>query len=145
MLPAITLFLALLAPQSAPAVPTDCEALRTAHTPNPDASGHYHLGDGVTPPTVVNRVIAEYSKEARRKKISGAVTVALTIDTHGNPTNVHVACSLADSVAPSLRSAALSLDQQAVDSVKKYQFTPAMFQGTPVPVDIRIRVTFQIH
>lgn len=146
--PVIALYLAMFAPQAAtPATPQTGEpaSAQAATNPNPDASGHYHIGDGVTPPTVVHRVFAEYSEEARRRKISGVVVIAITVDEHGNPTDVHVARSLADAVDPALRSAALSLDQQAADSVKKYKFAPATYQGKPVPVDLRIRVSFNIH
>jgi TonB family protein len=148
MAPTIALYLALFAAQAVSpgtSQTSDHSSVQTSPKPNPDASGKYHIGDGVTPPKILKKVFAEYSVEAREQKISGVVIIGLTVDLQGNPTDVHVASSLADSLRPSLRSAALSLDQQALASVKQYKFAPATFQGKPVPVDIRIRVTFEVH
>ena len=74
----------------------------------------------------------------------GNVLVALTIDTDGNPENVRVfrfATALTDKQH---RHVALSLDQPAVDAIKKYKFAPATYQGKPVPFDLIVEVNFKI-
>jgi TonB family protein len=113
--------------------------------PNPDASGIYHFGPGVTPPKVISRIFPEFSDEARRRKVSGVATLSLIVDAKGNPTNVHLFHSIADEVGPNDRDAALSLDQKAVEAVAKYKFSPATYEGKPVPIEIKMQITFQIH
>jgi len=70
--------------------------------------------------------------------------VSLIIDTEGNPTNVHISKSMADTVDQKHREAALSLDQAALDAVKQYKFTPATLHGKPVAVYLNVEVNFQI-
>ena len=74
----------------------------------------------------------------------GIVDVALTVDADGNPENVRVFRSVADRADKQHRHVALSLDQAAVDGVKKYKFAPATYQGNPVPIDLIIEVNFKI-
>jgi len=54
-----------------PAQETGAAQQPTSPKPNPDASGKYHLGDGVTPPKLVSAVDPEFTAEARRKKLQG--------------------------------------------------------------------------
>jgi TonB family protein len=165
MVPVIALLLVLLVPQVAtPAAPQTSE-LPSAQTaqqpspsnggaeqaaasaqlkPNPDASGKYHIGDGVTSPTVRHQVAPKFSHEARKSKISGIALVNLIVDVNGKPTNVHIIRSMADQVDKQQLAAALSLDQAAVDAVRKYKFAPATFQGKPVPLELNIEVNFQV-
>lgn len=111
---------------------------------NPDASGAYHGGCGVTAPKVLHFAEPAFSEEARRKKIGGVVGIVLTVDENGDPQDVRVWHSLADKVDPKNTKAALSLDQQAIACVKQYKFAPATYQGKPVPIELHIEVNFQI-
>jgi TonB family protein len=120
------------------------EAKAASPRPNPDASGKYHVGDGVTPPKLVSSVDPEFTEQARRKKLEGVVVVALTVDTAGNPQDVRVARSLAQDVGKKYKQIALGLDANAVAAVKQYRFQPGQFQGKPVPVEIEVRVNFRI-
>ena len=54
------------------------------------------------------------------------------IDVQGNVSSVHV-----------LRSIPL-LDQAAVDAVRQWRYTPALLNGTPVPVVMTVTVSFQL-
>jgi protein TonB len=110
---------------------------------NPDASGNYHVGCGVTPPRLTYQPEPQYAEIARQQKINGIVTLSFLVDALGNPENVHVIKSIADTVDPKQRAAALSLDQAAVDAVKKYKFKPAMKDGKPVPIYLNVEVNFQ--
>ncbi len=103
------------------------------------------MGCGVAPPKVIHRVDPQFTPLARKKKVSGDVMVSVTVDTDGNPTNVKVYRSLTLKVTdPKLRDAALSLDGAAVDCVEQYKFSPATYQGNPVPVQMYVDVNFQI-
>jgi protein TonB len=145
------LWFALFASQSTtPATPPLSEppATQPAQPPSPipDASGIHQVGGGVTPPQVINQPAPQYSKIARKQKITGTTTVSLIVDAEGNPQNVHVAHSLADNVDKKHQAAALSLDQAALDAVKKYKFIPAKIpDGKPVPVIMNVEVNFRIY
>jgi TonB family protein len=60
--------------------------------------------------------------------------VALTVDTNGSPQNVRI-----------LRGLGHGLDEMAVKAVSQYRFQPAEFEGSPVPVEVNIEVSFKIN
>jgi len=89
----IAFYLALFAPQAVtPVTPqTSTPSLaQGAPRPNPDASGVFHMGDGVIAPRVVHQVEPGFTSEARNSKIRGVTLVNLTVDEKGKPTNVHL-------------------------------------------------------
>ena len=145
----LILMLILLAPQPSRANAVgDMEALDTqaAHSaPNPDATGKYHLGDGVSPPKLLSAPDPAYTNEARRKKVQGVTVVSVTVDTSGNPQDVAVARSMSEDVSKKYKQIAVGLDKSAVEAVKQYRFQPGQFQGKPVPVEIQISVNFRIY
>lgn len=126
-------------------VKRDPNAPATVPRPQPDASGKYHVGDGVSPAKLVHTENPDFSKEPRYKRISGVTELALTVDEKGIPQDVHVVHSLADGVSKKQRAEALALDNKAVETVKKYVFEPATYNGRPVPLEVRVPVSFQIH
>jgi TonB family protein len=78
---------------------------------------------------------AEYSDYARKKGISGICLLGLIVDANGMPQNIHV-----------IKSLEPSLDQNAIEAVKKYRFKPAIKDGTvPVPVVVNIEVNFRLY
>jgi TonB family protein len=113
--------------------------------PNPDASGIYHVGNGVTDPQVIYSVDPELTDKARKKKISGTCTIGLVVDIKGNPQDVHLVKSIAETVPPKLRPDAQSLDEKAVEAVKQYKFKPGVFQGKAVPVGTTLEINFRIY
>ena len=122
--------------QAAPAKPT---------CPNPDASGNYHVGCGVKAPVVINQSEPQFSEIARQQNINGTVTVSLVVDAQGNPQNVHVVHSIADTVDSKHHAAALTLDQSAIDTVKNYKFKPATKDGKPVPIILNVTIKFEAY
>jgi TonB family protein len=115
--------------------------------PNPDSSGKYHVGDGVTIPKLIYSVEPEFSEKARKQKIAGNCVLSITVGTDGKVSEVHVVTSIADSLRKldkKDRAAALSLDEMAVKAAQQYRFEPATFQGKPVPVDLKIGINFQV-
>ena len=75
----------------------------------------------------------EYSEEARKAKLQGAVLVQIVIDAHGVPQNIQVK-----------RSLGLGLDDRAVETVRKWRFKPATLNGKPVPTAALIEVSFRL-
>jgi periplasmic protein TonB len=112
--------------------------------PNPDASGKYHVGDGVSAPKLLYAPDPEFTDQARRKRLGGTVVVALTVDAAGNPQEVRVIRSLSQDVSKKYKQIALGLDDAAVAAVKRYRFQAAQFQGKPVPVETKVEVNFRI-
>jgi protein TonB len=144
MTPLLALWLALLAPlATAPA--TNNAAPAEPPSPNPSLSGLYEGSSDVIQPKILYAPKPQFSEAARQQKISGTVTVSLIVDTEGNPKNVHVIKSIADTVGENQREAALTLDQAAIDTVKQYKFAPATRDGVPVAVYLNVQVNFQLH
>jgi TonB family protein len=86
--------------------------------------------DETTPPEgVVDRFTpALYSDEARRHRIEGYVTVAVTLDTAGRVTASRV-----------VRGLGFGLDQNALVAVRQWRFQPAMPGDTTVDVEFSLR------
>jgi periplasmic protein TonB len=95
--------------------------------------GVMHAGAGVSAPVILYSVEPEFSDEARRAKFQGICLVALVVDEHGNPTQIHVA-----------RPVGMGLDERAVEAVKQYKFKPASYHGHPVAVEMVVVVNFRI-
>jgi TonB family protein len=89
---------------------------------------------GFTPPHLLHSVDPQYNPEARAAKFSGKCVVALTIDTQGNPINVHVE-----------KPIGMGLDENAINAVKQYRFTPATQDGVPIAKRVHIEVAFQYY
>jgi TonB family protein len=88
----------------------------------------------VTPPHVLSSVTPQYTPEARAAKFSGICIVSLTVDTQGNPINVHVE-----------KPIGMGLDESAINAVKQYRFAPAMQDDVPITKRVHIEVNFQYH
>jgi hypothetical protein len=109
---------------------------------NPDGSGKYHVGDGVTAPILVYSEEPEFSEKMIKKHLLGSCVVSLTIDIAGNSHDVHLVKSIPDASDKRLRGAVLEMQDQCVKTVKQYRFKPATFEGKPVPVDLNIEISF---
>lgn len=93
----------------------------------------YRMGDGITAPVLISKVDPEYSEDARKEHREGTVLVAAEIDTTGHAFNMHV-----------LRGLGFGLDEEAMDALKQWKFTPAKKDGKPVAVEIQVGVTFRL-
>ena len=95
--------------------------------------GIFNAGGGVTAPVLVSQVDPEYSDEARKAKYSGAVTLAIIVDTEGRPRDIRVT-----------RSLGMGLDEKAIESVMKWRFKPGLRGGQPVNVRATVVVNFRL-
>jgi len=100
----------------------------------PDAPKLNPFGSGVSAPIPLNVIQAKFSKEARKHKISGVCLVSLIVDAQGMPQNARV-----------IKGLGYGLDEQAVAAVNQYRFKPAMKDGKPVPVMIKVEVNFKFY
>jgi TonB family protein len=111
--------------------------------PNPDASGKYHVGDGVTAPKLIHSVQPKWSKKVQKENISGSCMVAFTVDTNGNTIDVNIVRSTPDPKDQGMSDVALEMQESCVKTVQQYRFSPAIYQGNPVPVGLMIEINFQ--
>jgi TonB family protein len=75
-----------------------------------------------------------YPKAARRQGIEGRLELEFTVDREGK---VH-AIEVAKSLHP-------LCDSAAVDALRSVEFRPAMHQGTPIPVRMKLPIRFQLR
>jgi len=76
----------------------------------------------------------EYTEEARIAHLTGFVTMSLTVDDDGLPTDIHV-------VSP----VGLGLDESAMACMRQSRYSPAQKDGKPVPLKITVSLAFQEH
>jgi len=96
--------------------------------------GVMNVGGGVSAPRVIHSVEPQFTPEARQAYHQGVVGIQLIVDSQGNPQNVHV-----------VRQLGMGLDERAVEAVKQYRFSPAMYQGHAVSVQMVINVEFRLN
>lgn len=109
----------------------------------PSGVGATPLGDpdaflprsGMKPPVVITEPPSpQYTWEARKKKIQGAVTISLLVTEEGLPADIHIVKGLGH-----------GLDENALDAAGQYRFRPATLDGKPVPARISIEVDFKLQ
>jgi protein TonB len=131
---------ALSSPQAAASTP---QPATKPPCRNPDTSGKYHIGCGVTPPVVLLQSEPEYPKEAAARKLTASgVVLSLTVTADGHPVDIHVKESMVPRVPPADRAAQQLLEDKLVESVRHYKFKPALFQGKGVPVEMNVETSF---
>src|SRR5262249_35266033 len=75
-----------------------------------------------------------YPKSAKQNRIMGDSKVAMTVQTDGSVSDVQV-----------IGSAARSLDEATIQTLKSWKFKPAMCGTEAVVSDIEVIVTFQLY
>jgi protein TonB len=98
--------------------------------------GAYHPGNGVTSPELIKEVKPTYTGEAMRAKIQGMVTMEAVVMPDGSVGQVKITRSLDDR---------FGLDQEAINTVRKWRFKPGMRLGVPVPVLVEIEMQFTLR
>ncbi len=93
----------------------------------------FKLRPGDTTPMAINTVNADFSDEARRERFEGVILVSLIVNEEGLPVDLQV-----------VRPAGHGLDEKALEAVKQYRFQPAIRDGKPVAVRIRVEISFRL-
>lgn len=89
---------------------------------------------GITVPLRTYSPAPDYSKEARRRKIEGVVTLDVVVTSAGKTTQIRV-----------LQGRGYGLDEKAMEAVSKWKFQPATKDGTPVSVEIAVEISFRLY
>lgn len=95
----------------------------------------YTPGDGVSLPTVLKQAKAEYTQEAMDAHIEGIVGLEAVVLSDGKVGEVRVTRSL---------DTTYGLDQQAVKSMKLWEFKPGQKDGKPVAVRVNVQINFTL-
>ncbi len=98
--------------------------------------GAYFPGRGVTVPKVLRQVRPNYTREALGLRIEGEVVLDCVVEPNGTIERVTVVRSLDDRYG---------LDEEAVKAARAWRFEPGVREGVPVPVRIRIALTFKVE
>jgi TonB family protein len=88
----------------------------------------------ITPPRATYSPEPAYSEEARRKKIKGTVLISLVVTAEGNVNDAQVN-----------RGLDAELDRQALETVNRWKFQPAVRDGKPVPFPLIVEVDFRLY
>jgi TonB family protein len=91
-------------------------------------------GPGVTFPTLQHKVEPTYSEVARKRKFQGTVVLQITVNADGTVGDMHV-----------LRSLGLGLDEEAIEAVKQWKFTPGTQNLVAVPMQALVEVNFRLQ
>jgi TonB family protein len=93
------------------------------------------LGDpGVLPPRKISGEFARYPEAARRRKVSGVVTVSMVISESGVPEELQV-----------VESGGPLLDEAVLKAVSAWRFEPPSRDGRPVRLRYRMRQHFRLE
>jgi len=104
--------------------------------PDGTLPGVFRSGDeGVTLPQLLRDVKPQYTSDAMRAQIRGAVILNVVVNTDGTVGDVYVVQSL-DRIN--------GLDEQVIRAAAAWQFVPGTRNGEPVPVLVSIEMTFAL-
>jgi len=101
----------------------------TAAAQAPDSP--VRLGPGITAPTIKQRTEPQYTEEASKEGVSGAVHLEALIHKDGTLEVIRV-----------IKGLGFGLDESASSAVTQWRFTPATKDGHPVDILLNIDVTF---
>jgi TonB family protein len=95
----------------------------------------YEPGNGVSLPSVVKQVRAQYTQEGRDAHIEGTVVLSTVVLADGSVGDVNVTRSL---------DTTYGLDAEAVKAMKQWEFKPGMKDGKAVAVRVSVNMTFTL-
>ena len=96
--------------------------------------GPFRPGSGIEAPRLLREVRADYTDEARRRSVEGEVVLEIIVRRDGSVGDVKI-----------LKRLGSGLDDQAVQAVRQWRFTPARRLGSPVDVVVEVAVEFKLR
>jgi TonB family protein len=99
-----------------------------------DSHRVYSLGDGITPPVLLEKTDPQYPKRVVKAGVEGAVLLKIDVAPDGKAHNIQV-----------VRSLEPDLDRKAVECVERWKFRPGTKDGQTVTVEATVEVNFRIE
>ena len=96
--------------------------------------GPYKVGGSVLAPRPLATPDPEYTEQAREAKLQGMCVLGLIVGADGKPKDIRV-----------IRKLGMGLDEKAMLAVSQWTFAPATKDGTAVPVQISVQVSFKLN
>lgn len=106
------------------------------------------VGGAASVPVVISSVAPEIPAAAIEAKMGANVLVHLVVDRNGLPTDVQAVRTVYidrdghASGGPNSAGDNLGFSENAVESVRRYRFRPAMENGVPVPAELNVNVSY---
>ena len=91
----------------------------------------YDVGEDVTAPVPIYHPDPPLTEQALKAKVAPVANAYITVNRDGDVQEVRLAKALG-----------LGLDRRAVETVKAWKFRPGMHDGYPVPVRMKMEITF---
>ena len=124
--------------QASEAIPVSARSLAPLHV---DGSGGIEIfpprdarESRITPPKFVKVVEPKYTEEAKQREIGGTARCGIVVSNTGAVDSVWL-----------LRPIGSGLDENAMKAVAQYKLDPALLDGKPVSVAVKVDVNFQIQ
>ncbi|MEZ5398486.1 MAG: energy transducer TonB [Bryobacteraceae bacterium] len=110
-------------------------AVGNSRGPGADRGGleAYRVSGEVSGPKLIFKHEPEYSEDARKAKLQGAVQLEIVVGPDGLVHDIRVTYPLG-----------LGLDEKAVEAVRQWRFKPGMKMGRPVAVRATVEVNFRL-
>jgi protein TonB len=96
----------------------------------------YVPGGDVTMPIEIHKGSPQYTTDAMRARVQGAITVQCVVQPTGVCTNIRVMRSFDPS---------FGLDQEAIKAASQWRFRPGTRRGQPVPVVVTMEIAFALR
>jgi periplasmic protein TonB len=97
--------------------------------------GAYRPGGAVSPPRVLRQTTPRYTSEAMERLIQGSVLLEIVVTREGTVGSVRVLRSLDPG----------GLDEEAIKTIREWQFVPGRLSGVPVDVVANVLMEFSIR
>ena len=91
------------------------------------------VGGNIRAPQKTRNVDPRYPPDAQAARVTGVVILEVVVDPDGRVTDVEVQ-----------RSVPL-LDEAAIEAVRRWEYTPTLLNGVPVPIIMAVTVNFQLR
>lgn len=105
--------------------------------PTPDHWGPsgevYRVGGAVSSPRLDYKIEPQYTDEAREAKLQGTVVLGIEVGPNGLVQDIQLR-----------RGLGLGLDENAMDAVRQWEFSPALKDGQPVSVQATVEVNYRL-
>ena len=123
--------------QTAAAPPPPTTTVQEPPKPDPwPPVGVLRMGSGIESPKLLGSLKPNYTADAMRAKIQGTVELEAVVLVDGTVGDVIVTRSL---------DKKHGLDRSAIAALKQSRFTPAIKDGTVIPVVVTVEMSFSIR